>query len=116
MSQENVEIIHDGFAAFERGELDRATAMLAEDIYWEGVPGTEPCRTRQEVEETIRSSYAAGPPIVADELIDAGDQVVAVFRVTGELPEHYRGHDRTYTVCTLREGKVSHMHDYLDRA
>jgi ketosteroid isomerase-like protein len=116
MSRENVEIVREGFEAFKRGDLDQAFSALDEGVRWDGVPGVEPCRTRDEVEETLRSNYEAGPQSEADEFIDAGDSVVIGFRVTGEVPEPYQGRDRIYVLCALRHGKVSLMHDYLDRS
>ena len=116
MSQENVEIVRAGYAAFAKGDLDRAFAMLDEGVQWEGVPGVDPCRTREEVEATIRFNYQGGPRTEAEEFIDAGDQVVVGFRVTGEVFEPYRGREHIYVVCTLRNGKVSLMRDYLNRS
>jgi ketosteroid isomerase-like protein len=115
MSQENVEIVREGFEAFRRGDLEHAFSRLDEGIRWDGVPGAEPCRNRDEVEQNIRVNHEAGPLTEPEEFIDAGDKVVIDFRVTGELPEPYQGHERIYVVCTLRDGKVSRMHDYLDR-
>ena len=115
MSQENVEIVRTGLASYMRGDLGGAFAMLADDVRWEGVPGVAPCRTRTEVESTIRFNYEAGPRIEPEELIDAGDQVVVGFRVTGEVFEPYRGRDRVYVVCALRDGKVWLMRDFLQR-
>src|SRR4051812_22641738 len=60
MSQENVEVVREGFEAFKRGDLEQAFSMLSADVSWDGVPGVEPCRTREEVERTIRLNYEAG--------------------------------------------------------
>jgi ketosteroid isomerase-like protein len=115
MSQENVGIVQTGFEAFAKGDLEAAFAILAQDVRWEGVPDVEPCRTREEVEQTIRFNYEAGPLTEADEFIAAGDQVVVGFRVIGETFEPYRGRERVYVVCTLRDGKVFLMRDFLER-
>jgi ketosteroid isomerase-like protein len=53
MSAQNVEVVRRGLASFMRGDLDAAFEMLADEVRWEGVPGVEPCRTREEVENTI---------------------------------------------------------------
>ena len=115
MSQENAETVRVGLAAFMRGDLDRAFQMLADEVRWEGIPGVEPCRSREEVQNTIRSNYERGPLTEPDEVIDAGDHVMVGFQVTGEVFEPYRGRDRVYVVCSLREGKVWLMRDFLDR-
>ena len=116
MSQKNVDVVREGFEAFKHGDLEQAFSMLGAEVSWDGVPGVEPCRTRDEVERTIRLNYEAGSPTEAEEFVDAGDKVVIAFRITGEVFEPYRGRERIYAVLTLREGKVSHMHDYLDRS
>src|SRR4051812_30944502 len=71
MSQENVEVVREGFEAFKRGDLEQAFSMLSAEVSWDGVSGVEPCRTREEVERTIRLNYEAGSPTEAEEFIDA---------------------------------------------
>src|SRR3982751_4297607 len=90
MSQENVEVVREGFEAFKRGDLEQAFSMLSAEVSWDGVPGVEPCRTREEVERTIRLNYEAGSPTKAEEFIDAGDKVVVAFRVTNRSPRSRR--------------------------
>src|SRR5688500_11667704 len=84
MSQENVEIVRAGFAAINRGDLE---AML--EAYDPGVEfvtlllgnhrGKEALRVLYEENRTAVPGYRLDP----EELIDAGDIVIAVARMGG---------------------------------
>jgi ketosteroid isomerase-like protein len=93
--------------------------MLADEVTWDGAPGVEGCRTRAEVEDTLR--VRAGLRMEVEELADAGDKVVACVRVAaGEIagegePDPYRGREQFYNVITLRDGRVTRIEDHLDR-
>jgi ketosteroid isomerase-like protein len=93
--------------------------MLADEVTWDGAPGVEGCRTRAEVEDTLRAR--AGLRMEVQELADAGDKVVACVRVAaGEIagegePDPYRGREQFYNVITLRNGRVTRIEDHLDR-
>jgi ketosteroid isomerase-like protein len=114
-----VQIVRDGYDAVRRGEPETAFAMLAEDVTWDGAPGVEGCRTRAEVEDTLR--VRAGLRMEVQELADAGDKVLACVRVAaGEIagdgePDPYRGREQFFNVITLRDGRVTRIEDHLDR-
>ena len=111
--------MRDGYDAIRRGDPEAAFAMLADEVTWEGAPGVAGCRTRAEVEDTLRAR--AGLRMEVQELADAGNKVVACVRVlAGEIagygdPDPYRGREQFFNVITLRDGRVTRIEDHLDR-
>jgi ketosteroid isomerase-like protein len=93
--------------------------MLADDVTWDGAPGVEGCRTRAEVEDTLR--VRAGLRMEVQELADAGNKVLVCVRVpVGEIagddePDPYRGREQFFNVITFRDGLVTRIEDHLDR-
>ncbi|HKP90205.1 MAG TPA: nuclear transport factor 2 family protein [Thermoleophilaceae bacterium] len=114
-----MQTVRDGYDAVSRGEPEAAFAMLADDVTWDGAPGVEGCRTRAEVEETLRAR--SGLRMRVEELADAGNKVLVCVRVAaGEIggdgePDPYRGREQFFNVITLRDGRVTRIEDHLDR-
>jgi ketosteroid isomerase-like protein len=114
MSQENVELVQRAFEALNRrdveGFLGATDPTIVQD--WSRAVGPERgiYQGRDEVVGFLRSWWDAFDEsvIVVDELIDAGDQVVAAFhgrqrgRTSGAIVEG-RG---SVLVWKLRDGKV----------
>ena len=84
MSQENVERVNAGFAAHNRGDLDALVELYDPEAVFETL-----LLGIHHGNEAIRLIYAenqktmAGYDVVPVELIDAGDQVVAVAQMVG---------------------------------
>jgi ketosteroid isomerase-like protein len=77
MSQENVELVRAGFAAYSRGDLDALTQLYDPDVVFETLllgthHGNEAIRLLYEENRKTLSGYTIDPI----ELIDAGDKVV----------------------------------------
>jgi ketosteroid isomerase-like protein len=120
MSQENVEAIHRGVDAMNRGELDTILDLVDDEILWEPL--------RASVEGSYRG-HAGMRRYWVDtaesfelfevrfaELRDLGDRVLAIGTVRA------RGRDSgaeieiaTAAVFTFREGRLVHYKDYGDR-
>jgi len=84
MSRENVEAARRCIEAYVRGDYTAAAAFLAPDVTWE--TGQElPARGRAEVREVWKRWDSEWDELetVAEELIDAGDQVVVAVRYRG---------------------------------
>ncbi len=84
MSEETLELIRAGFAAHNRGDLDALTQVYDQDVVFETLllgthHGNEAIRLIYEENQKTLSGYTVDPV----ELIDAGDQVVAVAQVNG---------------------------------
>ena len=87
MSEENVEKVRAGFAAHNRGDLDALTQVYDPDVVFETLllgthHGNEAIRLIYEENQKTLSGYTVDPV----ELIDSGDQVVAVAQVNGVGP------------------------------
>jgi ketosteroid isomerase-like protein len=124
MSQENVEVVRRGYAAWEKtGSLD--FEFLDPEIEWRGpreFPDlAEPRFGHDGVTEYLATlneafeDYRMGP----EEFIDAGDDRVLVFSREGgrgkgsgaEVQTHPTAH-----LWTIRDGKAIRMESYWERA
>ena len=84
MSEENLELIRAGFAAHNRGDLDALTQVYAEDVVFETLllgthHGNDAIRLIYEENQKTLTGY----DVVPVELIENGDQVLAVAQVIG---------------------------------
>jgi uncharacterized protein len=88
MSQENVEIVRAMLNAFNRGDFEASLQFLDEGVEWHDPPDVPDAGVHRGPEEVRRwmarwlgawESYTAE----AEELIDAGDQVVVVHHERG---------------------------------
>ena len=122
MSEGNVEIVRRGFAAINRGDTDAVLADMDAAIEWyptddfvdigpfQGHDGV-----RELMEFVLRTfeEYALEP----EELMDAGDMVVAPVHQAGRGKDSGVGVDVRYIlVFTLRGGKCTRVDSYYDRA
>ena len=119
MSQENVELIREGFAAHNRGDLDALTQLSDEDVVFETLllgthHGNQAIRLIYEENRKALSGYTVDPV----ELIDAGDQVIAVAQVNGVSPTSQIAmseRDRFAFVFTIRNGRVVREQAFSNR-
>jgi len=122
MSEELVERIRKGYAAFNRGDFDAAVEDFHPDIdwiAWDALPDGGTLRGRDAVREFFKTWHEAFDQIrvEVEELIDAGDQVVAVTCVRG------RGGGSTAEVVspivpwvwTIRNGQVIRMEMFANK-
>ncbi len=119
MSRENVELVRRGYEAYDKGDLDAVLATFHPEIEWKQVEQPEPAHGHQGVlsawnewsepfEEDLRAEV--------QELIDAGDDVIAVVRHRGSGRHSGVKIDmRTYLVYTVENGRVVRMIEYLTK-
>jgi ketosteroid isomerase-like protein len=118
MSQENVEVVREVFAAYGRGDLSEAMAHYAPEIVFN--PAEErPIHGRDAVVAYIQrweepwEDYEAE----AEEVLDAGDSVVVTFHVKARGKASGIDIDaRSHQVYRLRDGKLIRMDEYLERS
>ena len=111
MSQENLELIRAGFDAHNRGDLDALAQVYDEDVVFETLllgthHGNEAIRLIYEENQKTLSGY----DVVPVELIDSGDQVVAVAQVTGVGPSSeiaMENSDQFAFLFTIKNGRVT---------
>jgi ketosteroid isomerase-like protein len=120
MSQENVEMVREAAAAYNRGDLDAWFEYLADDIDYRAAEGALDDRGPMHGKDAIRAYMQDWLDLFDDfksellELIDAGeDQVIAVGRVSGRAKLSGVETDLTYAaVYTIRDGKVARGREY----
>jgi hypothetical protein len=118
MSQENVELVRAGFAAYNRGDLD---ALM--ETYDPGVEFVTLLLGTHRGREAIRIIYEenrealAGYRLDPDELIDAGNQVIAVARLGGAGQASGIGlRDRMAFLFTIKDGLLIRQQSYRSKA
>jgi ketosteroid isomerase-like protein len=127
MSEENVEIVRRGFEAFNQGGPDAVISggIWSPEIVWDttpsGIPGLGVYRGYDEVRSAFEDNWFTAFPfeewkIEAEELIDHGDQVIAMSRQrgrgagSGAAAELEQAH-----IFTLRDGQVVRIETYPER-
>jgi ketosteroid isomerase-like protein len=117
MSQQNVEIVREVFAAYERGDLSKAMSYYEPDVAFN--PAEEPpIHGRDAVIEYLQRWEEPWDDYEAEgeEFIDAGDCVVVTFHAKGRGKASGIEVDaRSYQVYKLRNGKLARMDEYTDR-
>jgi ketosteroid isomerase-like protein len=122
MSRENVETVRRGYEAFNRGDYDEMVADIAPDCEYiptGAIPGLG--GVVRGVEEYKRflgwlSDVFDDTRLEPNEFIDAGNQVLGGFTVSGRGRQS--GVETSWTiwqVWTLRDGKLVHGQGFTSR-
>jgi ketosteroid isomerase-like protein len=120
VSAQNVKVVADCIEAWQRGDFETSLSYWSEDAVWQsaGVEGTA-YRGRAGVERAMEEWTGAftGYWLQGDELIDAGDRVVLLWREGGRgrtsgVPVEEEGG----TVFTIEDGRIVHAQFYDHRA
>jgi uncharacterized protein len=114
MSKENVDIVRRAYEAFNAGDPETAMALLDPEVEWTlpaHFPDAETWRGRERVVAGLGTLSDAWESIDVDvqELIDAGDRVVALVHIKGRAALtglDLGGMGVDGHVWTLREGRV----------
>ena len=120
MSQENVEIVREAAAAFNRGDLDAWLEYLADDIDHRAVEGAlddhGPIHGKDALRVYMEDWVGTFDNFRSEavELIEAGeDKVIAVTRISGRAKLSGVEADLTYAALyTIRDGKVARGREY----
>jgi ketosteroid isomerase-like protein len=117
MSQENVKLVREVFAAYERGDLSKAMSYYQPDVVFN--PAEEPpVHGRDAVIEYVKRWEEPWDDYKAEgeEFIDAGDCVVVTFHAKGRgRASGIEVDARSYQVYKLHNGKLARMDEYTDR-
>ena len=125
MSDNNVGLVRDLYAAFGRGDIDTILAALAPDVSWESVGRPEdypvfgPRRGVEAVRDFFRlvaenedfSDFSPREFLAADDRVFVLGHYEATLRKTGRKIASDWVH-----VFTLRDGKVSRWREHTDTA
>src|SRR5436190_16603149 len=119
MSQENVEIVRQAAAAFNRGDLDTWIESWADDIDYRAIEGALDDRGAMHGKEAVRAYVQDWLDMFdnlrteAVELIDAGEDRVAATRNSGRAKLSGVETDITYAALyTIRDGKIARGREY----
>jgi ketosteroid isomerase-like protein len=123
MSQENVEVVRRMLQASADGGLDAAAEFWDAQINWRAAEGAPDDAGPISGVDAMRA-YAQDwlddfdeLRVEAEELIDAGEQVVAVQRIRGRAKASGIETDLRYAVVyTIRNGKIVRGREYWERA
>jgi ketosteroid isomerase-like protein len=125
MSRENMEIVREGYAAFNRGGPEAMIGKYwAEDLVWDvttiGFPGPGVYRGLDEVRAFFADWFGVFGfdewYAEVDRLIEHGDQVVAFVRQRGRGGASATPAEMEMTqILTLKEGRIIRIQVYLDR-
>jgi len=122
MSSENAALIRTYFAAYDRGGLDALAEFWHPDINWRAMEGAlddvgvmhGPDAMRAYIEDWEKTFDDTRAEV--DEVIDAGDQAVAVVRVVGRMKGSDAEVDLRYAiVLSFRDGKIARGREYATR-
>jgi uncharacterized protein len=120
-TQENVQILKDGYAAYGRGDLESVLALVAEDVEWmipgAGLPVAGTYRGRDGVASFFQKLAAEFEVLEFQprEFLGDGDRVL----VTGWERSKVRATNRTVELdwimsFTLRGGKIARFREFTD--
>lgn len=122
MSDENVDVVRASFEAWRRGGLDAAAGFWDPKIDWRPMEGAPDDFGVMHGIEAVRAymqdwiDMFDDVRLEAEELIDAGDHVVAVQRGSGRAKiSGVPGELRYAVVYTVRDGKIVRAREYADR-
>jgi ketosteroid isomerase-like protein len=123
MSQENVEIVRDAAAAFNRDDLDAWFDYVADDIDYRAIEGAPddhgPIHGKDALRAYVQDWLDTFDEFKSEpvELIDAGeDNVIAVIRISGHAKLSGVETDLFYAALyRIREGKIARGREYWTR-
>jgi ketosteroid isomerase-like protein len=121
MSEANVELVRTIYERFRAGDNDGALSLCGPEIEVHDrpeIPDPQVYRGHAGVLSSLRVSRAAfkGLDIVPEEFVDAGDQVIVVFRFRGEGRESGVSIDeRLAHLWTIRDEQAVRMEVFSGR-
>ena len=121
MSTGNLDIIRDHYAASARGDLEGMLAAFAPDIAWTEMAGFPYAGTYHGAAAIVANVFARigaeweGFRVDVDELLDAGDTIVAIGSYSGTYRETGKPMTaRVVHVWRLRDGKAVAFEQFVD--
>ena len=122
MSNDNVELIREAYEAYARGDLVTVLEFVDPDLEWTYLdPGLEDpqpqvCHGRHELEEALDRRAKRRLTSRLEEVVGNGDRVMIVARTPGvDAYRVRRVGDRSFTVFTVRDGRIVAIRDCRDR-
>jgi ketosteroid isomerase-like protein len=116
-AQDNLKLALDWIDALRRGDVDAIAERFHPDVAWEDVTGGLACEGREQVLAWLRAAPAQPAQVDALELLANPDH--AVLGVRNHARQELAGvrlDGQLFTVFTLRDGQIVHLHDYAHRS
>jgi ketosteroid isomerase-like protein len=120
MSQENVALVRTAYEAYNRRDPEAVMACFHPDIDWH-VPDSLPWGDHVRGLEAVGRFFEGLKPYMGDdheaaidELLDAGDRVVALVHHRGTVPGGERYDVPSIMVWTVAGGKLTALYEQLD--
>jgi ketosteroid isomerase-like protein len=122
MTPGNADLMTQAYAAYERGGLDALAAYWHPEITWRAAEGALDDVGLMEGPGALRRYYEGWEEtfdairMEVDEVIDAGDQAVAVVRGIGRMKGSESEIDIRYAiVVSFRDGKIASGREYFTK-
>src|SRR5262249_55863060 len=116
-AQSNLQLVLDWIDALRRGNIDAIAEHFHTDVRWEDVAGGLACEGREQVLAWLRAAPAQPTDVDAPPLLADAEHVV--LGVRNHARRELAGvqlDGQLFTVFTLRDGQIVHLHDYAHRA
>ena len=122
MSQENVELVHSGLGAVNRGGVEAILQMCDPEIEWIAIPGFLPDAEDYHGRAGVRAWFEKVGETFgkveweAEEVVESGEQLLVGLKLqaTGRSSK-IEGEFRIFQVWTIRDGKLARLESYLSR-
>ena len=122
MSQENVELVHSGLGAVNRGGVGAILQMCDPEIEWIAIPGFLPDAEDYHGRAGVRAWFEKVGETFgkveweAEEVVESGEQLLVGLKLqaTGRSSK-IEGEFRIFQVWTIRDGKLVRLESYLSR-
>jgi ketosteroid isomerase-like protein len=120
-TQENLQVVKDGYAAFSRGDIPGLLAQLAEDVEWqipgEGLPLAGTYRGHDGVANFLQKLASDWDILEFQprEFVADGDRVLVVGWERAKVKATNRTVELDWIMSfTVRNGKVAKFREYID--
>jgi ketosteroid isomerase-like protein len=116
-AQTNLQLVLDWIDALRQGDIDAIAERFHPDVAWEDVAGGVACQGREQVLAWLRAAPAQPTDVDALELLaDDGHVVLGIRNHARQALAGVRLDGQLFTVFTLRDGQIVHLHDHAHRA
>ncbi len=123
VSQENIDLVQDGYRAFLAGDFTRVAELLDDEVEWIPMEASEgDVASRDAALEVMAEQLEQLPRVTLERCIGVGDRVVVYFRASEEVRDETDDRPlqtrRFYTigryagVVTIRKGRVVRIEDF----
>jgi ketosteroid isomerase-like protein len=124
MSQEKVETVRRYLRAYQRMEVEEGISFLHPDVTWRAIEGAPDDIGVFQGHQAMRDYYqdwidtfADARSELAEDLIEVGDQIVAVVRYIGRVKESEAQVEMTLAIVfTVTDGKITSGREFATRA